>query len=76
MARGGHARRTLRWCSTGEVRVRIRRAHLDDRDFGLHLSRKINRLAAADGFATDLPARALLQQGLEATPDDIVIVGQ
>ena len=43
---------------------------------GLQLPRQLDGCSAIERLTANLPARVLLQQGLEPAPDDIMIIGQ
>ncbi|GEO14408.1 hypothetical protein MAE02_21040 [Microvirga aerophila] len=56
--------------------IELGHGQVDDRHMGPMLKGEFDGFPAVRGFCADLPAHMLLQEILEATPDDIVIIGE
>jgi len=56
--------------------VELGHGQINDRHLGPMLEGEFHGFPAIRGFRADLPAYMLLQEILEAAPDDIVIVGE
>jgi hypothetical protein len=56
--------------------VQLGHREVENGDVGLLLLRQLDRLSASRGLGTEFPARLLLDEVVETTPHDFVIIGQ